>query len=265
MDIINTTATLLKLKASDSEYALLTDFNETISFEGYDYVPSDGISFELPAITADLDTKECLIKNIPLYTSFVLALAENTPFSRVEVSVIEVVLDDDLNISDPRYLFSGLLYQCSPKPTIGVVDLTCRDYKYYTDITAGMACTEQCGWAVFGGLGCGASVPSESHVVTGITGNVVTLQGPLENTTTTLYNKGYMEYKGSHISIKYHSTGLSFEMSKFPPPSWLGKIVTIYAGCDRSLDTCKTIHNNEANFLGLGYCMVDYNPLYEEA
>lgn len=265
MDYTNTTAVLLKLKASDSEEAYFTDFNQIISKNSREYYPVDGIEFDIPIITGALESKECRVLNLPLSQEFITQLASHTPFSKVEIDISEVVLGSDFNVLETRYLFNGLLFQCIPKISIGVVDLICRDWKYYTDIYAGMPCTEQCGWHVFGGLGCGAPVLMETQVVSSIENNVVTVTGPLNNTTTNLYNKGFIEYLGSRIQVKYHSSGLSFELSKYPPPTWIGRIVKIYAGCDRSITTCRSIHNNESRFLGLGFCMIDYNPLYEEA
>jgi len=138
-----------------------------------------------------------------------------------------------------------------------------KGWKYYTDITAGLPCTEQCAWGALGNRGCGASVVEEEHTVDSVSGYTLTITDSLVDTRAFLFNKGYIEKGGARIKIKYHETGNTFQLSKPAPATWVGSTITIYSGCDRQLSTCRDVYDNEERFMGLGVAMVDYNPFYE--
>ena len=257
---------LLELSAgtSDNDHTYLTNSMESISYEGKDYLPMDGIEFDIPKITGSVENEDCKINNIRIFDTFLSLLSNNAPFSRIRVSIKEVEIDFDTGaVMQVLDLFSGLVYRVTSDPLIGIMNITCKDWKYYLDITAGVPCCEQCTWQYLGDKGCRASVHSENQTITDVDGLFITIDGPLVDGTPLLFNKGYAEIGGIRIKIKYHSTGNAFQLSKPAPSSWLGQVVTLYAGCDRTLNTCRTIHNNEINFLGLGYSMVDYNALSE--
>lgn len=255
---------LLSLYAGASGGVYITNSIEDIDYGGNTYVTMPALEVDFPPVSGSLDAPDCKIKGLTIQGSFLTELSNHAPFSSIEVHILDATIDLATGaVSSVSYPFSGLVYQAVPMPLIGTMDIICKDWKYYMDITAGMPCTEQCAWQYLGGKGCGVSVHSEPQVVDSVSGLSLVVDGPLADTTTLLFNKGYVEYEGMRIKIKYHSSGLSFQMSKAPPSDWVGKTVTLYAGCDRSLNTCKNIHNNEANFLGLGYAMVDYNALYE--
>ena len=256
---------LLELSAGEGDFVYLTNSIDPVSYEGKDYLPMDGMEVSFPPVSSALDASECKIQNISFASYvFLTQLANHMPFSSVEVVIMDASVDADTGVvTSVSYPFKGLLYQAMPEPLKGKMSLICKGWKYYTDIVAGVPCTEQCSWQYLGGKGCGAEVHSENHTVDSVDGLSMAVNGPLADTTTLLFNKGYAELGGVRIKIKYHSSGLTFQMAKAPPADWVGKSVTLYAGCDRTLKTCRNIHNNEANFLGLGYAMVDYNALYE--
>jgi hypothetical protein len=53
-------------------------------------------------------------------------------------------------------------------------------------------------------------------------------------------------------------------LREIPPPSWIGETITLTPGCDGNLSTCRTVWDNEARFLGLGFSMPTRNPVFEE-
>ena len=255
------TVVAVVISASDAETIRISNAGFDSEIDGDTYLNSDGLYFGLSKITGAMEGDDCKIGGIKVQGTFLASLSNNAPFSKVSVEIVEYELDMDTDaVLNTRYLFNGLVYQVQSDPISGYMDLTCKDWKYYTDLTAGVACTEDCAWKYFGDKGCGKTVHAEEHVINSVSGLFVDIVGPLADTTPLLFNKGYIELNGVRIKIKYHSSGNTFQLSKAAPSSWLGETVTIYAGCDRTLSTCKSIHNNEANFLGLGYAMVDYDP-----
>jgi len=255
---------LLELDAGNGETAYVTNNNTYFTVGTTTYLPSPAMEINPSAMTGDMDQGEYIIKALEFNTATLLArMAVNVPYSSISVVLKEVFLDDAGAVTKTEYLFKGLVYQVEVKSVHGYLDLICRDYLYYLDTTAGFACTEQCNVAYFGDDICQKTVQTEAHVIDSIDGFEVTLVDTPTLTTPFIFNNGYMEYEASRIKIRYHQTGKVFVMSRAVPPYWLGKTVTVAIGCNKTLETCRDIHNNEERFLGTGYAMVDYNPLYE--
>jgi hypothetical protein len=40
--------------------------------------------------------------------------------------------------------------------------------------------------------------------------------------------------------------------------------VTFVYGCDKTIESCRDQHSNEANFGGIGYALPAYNPHFED-
>ena len=256
--------TVVSFVVNTSEAVYLTNAGFNVDYDGNTYINSESIEFDIPEISGMMGAPDCKIKHIHILGGFLTELSNHAPYNKIEVSIIELELDTETGaVEGEHFLFNGLVYQVAPQSLIGYMDIICKDWKYYTDITAGVPCTEQCAWQYFGGKGCGAYVINEAHSIVTVSGYLVTIGEDLINTTAQLFNKGYIEFEDIRIKIKYHNTGRDFQLSKAAPSSWLGKTVTIYAGCSRSLDVCKSIHNNEVQFLGLGHSMVDYHPMFE--
>jgi len=266
MDETKYSVTLVDLEASPAQSDHLTNEGDNRIYGINVYRSVGSLELGIHRIGSALDTKEYEISNIPIQGTFLAQLSNNYPFSSIAVTVRELDIDIDTDaVLTERTLFKGLVYQAAPMPLQGHMKLLCRGWKYYTDITAGVPCTEQCAWSVLGGRGCGASVTIEHHVVDSVSGLNLTIVGPLIDTTPFLFNKGYVELDGARIKTKYHQSGNIFQLDTAPPSDWVGELVTLYSGCDRQLSTCRSIYNNEINYLGLGFAMVDYNPFYEGA
>ncbi len=245
----------------DTPLYVTTHYTDYVYDENtYTHMPS----ISVPALkdTGDLSTEDVKIEGIPIESGILGYISNHLPYSRVRVSIQELLVYTDDSI-DVIYHFEGLLYQAIPYHGQGYMTFVCRDLRYYTDMTAGIPCTEQCAALYFGDKVCAKEVLTESHVVDSIDGLNLTVVGALVNTTPLLYNKGYVEKDGVRIKIKYHESGLTFQLAKNPPSFWIGEYVKLYAGCDRRLATCRSIHDNESRFQGLGYGMVDYNALSE--
>lgn len=227
------------------------------------YAASPAMEINPTALTGDFSTGEYILKNLDASEKVFSGLAQNLPYSKVEVTIRELFFDGEGALTGSEYLFKGFVYQVMSRRAQGLVDLVLRDHKYYVDTTAGIPCTELCAVNYFGDDQCGVTVIHETQTIATVSGNTLTIGADLANDTAYLYNKGYVVLGAQRIKIQYHNTGRVFEMARKIPASWTGE-VELYSGCDRTLATCKNIHVNEARFLGLGIAMVDYNPLYEE-
>jgi hypothetical protein len=185
------------------------------------------------------------------------------PYNQVKITITEVVLDDALSPVSQNILFNGLVYQATTSTGTGLLTIVLKNNKYYMDTLAGQPCTEQCFVAHFGDKMCQAVVQEFPVVIDSISGNDVTLIST-PAAVDFLFNKGYFKLNGTSIKIKFWESGLVFQTSEPMPDTWAGLSVTLVAGCDKLIKTCRTIHDNEEFFSGWGYSMIDYNAQFED-
>lgn len=263
MDSYEYSVVLIDLDAGSGEESYITNSPVSFIYGGHTYVPAPDMEIKPTPLTGDFSSGEYKIRNLSTNLTLISGMATNLPYSKVSATVRELFYDGDDNLTGSEYLFRGFVYQCESRKARGRADLILRDHKYYTDTTAGVPCTELCAVSFFGDEVCQKTVHSEPHTVDSISGYNLTVGESLIDTTSFLFKNGYIENGAQRMKIKYHESGTTFQMARPVPASWEGALVTVYAGCDRQLSTCRDIHNNEERFLGLGISMVDYNPLYE--
>lgn len=263
MDSYEYSVVLIDLDAGSGEESYITNSPISVVDGINTYTPVPEMEIKPATLTGDFSNSEYRINNLPANLALISGLAINLPYSKVSVVIREFFYDGAGALTGSEYLFRGFVYQCESRKARGRADLILKDNKYYTDTTAGIPCTELCAVSYFGDGICQKTVHSEPHTVSVISGYSLTVGESLIDTTAFLFKNGYIENGAQRLKIKYHETGTTFQMARPVPASWDGALVTVYAGCDRQLSTCRDIHNNEARFLGLGISMVDYNPLYE--
>jgi len=234
--------------------------------DGFTFAPAAEIDYsKIGSAAMDISTKPSKIKNIPADSDSLFGnIYDRLPYGHIEAFIYELDVDIDTGtVNSGRLIVKGLVYNASSHLSGRVLDLEIREDKYYFDKTGGIVCTEQCAVAYFGDKICGKSVTTVTGVVASVVKSVLTLTGTPAGATF-VYNNGYIEFEGLRIKIAHWESGAGFSLSEIAPDSWVGETVTIAIGCDRTLASCRDIHNNESEFFGLGYSMVDYNALYEE-
>lgn len=133
------------------------------------------------------------------------------------------------------------------------------------DIALGIPANHHCAWTLFG-KGCNRGKSGFSNLLT-----VDTIDGKVLTTTTSpsrtgkFFHRGYIEYQGLRIGIRDWdaSSADTFYLVKTPPQDWIGKTMEFWAGCDKTITTCRARFFNESNFGGMGYAIPAYNPLIE--
>ncbi len=234
--------------------------------DGFTFAPAVEIDYsKIGSVSMDLSTKSSKILNIPAVSGSLFGnIYDRLPYGHIEAFIYELDVDIDTDVvNSGRLIVKGLVYNASSHLSSRVLDLEIREDKYYFDKVGGVVCTEQCAVAFFGDRICKKAVVTATGVVDSVVKTVLTLTG-VPTGATFIYNNGYIEFEGLRIKIAHWESGASFSMSEIPPDSWVGETVTITIGCDRTLASCRDIHNNESEFFGLGYSMVDYNALFEE-
>lgn len=262
MDSYNSSVVIVDLDAGEGESGHFCNYPDTFEYNSISYAPVPAMKFVPAALTGDFSAGDYKLENVDISVPVVSGIANNLPYSKVAVTIRELLYDGDGVLVSEQYLFRGFVYQSNYKVGKGLVTIIIRDNKYYTDTVAGVPCTELCA-NHFGDQLCLASVHSETHTIDSVSGTELTLAGDLTDTTPFLFNKGYIAVGAQRIDIKYHESGRTFQMVRDVPASWAKTICEVYAGCDKQLATCKDIHDNELQFRGMGIAMVDYNVLYE--
>lgn len=263
MDSAQYTVALVKIQANDDEL-FLTDHFQSLSIGPDIYLACPSMEFDLPEAVGDFSDSAGKIDALQDTFPVMARIASGFPYNIVKVTVTEAVLDDSFAQVSSNVLFDGLLYTSSSNVASGYVNLEIRNWKYYTNITGGNPCTENCSVKYFGDHICGATVTTSDVQITDITDDVITVSPALTGVDF-LYNKGYISLNGINIKISHWENGDQIQTKVPVPTDWLWQTVRVHSGCDRDIFTCRDIHNNEANFYGLGHSMVDYSPLSERA
>ena len=257
---------LLELTVQGYTTERYTSHYTEVTYSGNTYETMQAMEISSAVSTSNIEFAECAISGLEPVNEIALGLFYHVPYTSVSAKILQCDIDPTTDIAtNPIHVYDGPIYTVSPNMVSGYMSVECRDRKYYTDITAGSPCTEQCGAPEFGDSKiCQKSVTAKQFTINDISGNNVTVADTVTDPAG-VFNKGYLEYEGVRITVRYWSTGSTFQLKRPAPANWLGQAVLFYYGCDRSLSSCRNIHNNETRFWGTGYGMLDYDPKYSSA
>lgn len=239
----------------------------TLIYDGFTFSSAVEVDYSKAGkIAGDLTTQSFKIKNIPATEGSVFGdIYDRVQFKHIEVFIYELEVNISTDaVTDARKIMRGQVYQSSSFIYDRILSLEIKEDKYYWDKIGGVICTEQCAAPYFGDPKiCKKTVSSTTGVVDSIDGTVLTLTATPSGATK-VYNNGYIESDGLRIKIALWESGAVFSMSETAPDSWVGETVEITAGCDKTIQSCREVHNNESEMFGLGFSMVDHDALFEE-
>jgi len=199
------------------------------------------------------------------------------PFTRLIYGVMPKVtvsigeLDADEPSTPPRIMAQGdvskTITNFQGRPGLMQVSLaTAKDRLQEAGL--GIKCSAECG-NIFGTLPCRATVASVTATVESINNTTLVLVSLPADTNKGAwlegrYTRGYVLRGGLRIMIRKHSVGTRTLITAKPAPvEWVGQVVTVFEGCDKSQAAC-TAHGATASWMGLGVNMPPYNPLLEQ-
>lgn len=195
------------------------------------------------------------------------------PHAKVDVLIEEVVPGDD---TTRQTIFYGRIAKVSARPSSLSGHLaTCEVVGIKAKMKAilGLQCLTTCAW-VLGQSPCGYDLSANT-----LAGTVNTISTTVPTRLTidftgspdmsnVRWNRGYLQYDGLRISIrKCHDDGsnpnptVTFDLKQPPPPEWATQDISVVPGCDKKITTCR-IHDQESQFMGAGYSMPGYNPVF---
>lgn len=264
--------TLFKFTFGDPAAPTIKRFvNVAANVTGTDgvFLAKSDIAVSFDAFSGVFDEKPIKIDLDKSTDSFFDDISNGEPHSPVFVEIWELIESVDGSDEELK-LFTGRLTKVTDqhRGKQNQIRLECRSWKQKIDIPMGVIATHQCAW-IFTGEGCEVVARTFAGTVLSIVGFQVTLTAaPATGSPPTTFferefQRGYMKRDGLRITIRDWKDGPVFQMTKPPPLEWVGNAVTLVAGCDKTIETCRTIHDNEERFNGVGFAMLPYNPNYE--
>lgn len=167
-------------------------------------------------------------------------------------------------------VFAGKIIRMNVKSKRGLLaSAKVSSVKRLLKVKAGLQALSTCPW-IYRKSPCQSTRPDITGTVTNLQVNdkpnriKIQISSP-PDMDNSIWNRGYVEFDGLRIAIRrsYDDAGTDgifrFDLRSFPPPDWLGEEVTIAPGCDGRIETCR-IHDQEENFGGIGYAMLNRNP-----
>ena len=198
-------------------------------------------------------------------------LSAGEPHSPVYVRVLEAHETADGRLQDVLVLHAGRLARTvrNPGGRTSTVLLESTSMKAELSLPLGLPANHLCVWTL-GGRGCRIDLEPQTQpgVLASITGSGkdAAITGlPLR--TGRFWQRGYLEHEGLRIGIQdwIDTSPTRFILRDQPPADWIGDVVSVIPGCDKSIETCRSRWANEARFGGFGYAMPPYDPTYETA
>jgi hypothetical protein len=207
--------------------------------------------------------------------------ANGLPHSPIFVRVIEVTTG--FGVDAPRDLeqFKGRVTRtvANFQGDNGMVAFFAKMVKSRIDVPMGLQCNGTCNWALFR-TACALKRAEASHRAFGqiasMDGQEITVSANVALTAPSSpggnvdrhWEKGFLEKDGLKIGIRIWqlSDPSVFVLRRRPPTDWLlagATSIKFVPGCPKTIEGCREQWDNEENFMGLGYGMLDYNPMYE--
>jgi len=202
--------------------------------------------------------------------TFTERISTGLPVEPIRIEIRERIVP--LNPGDQvltLFVFKGELNKVirNPNGKRSVVEVHADSYKNHLDVPMGLPANPQCPW-IFGQSPCGATPDNATSgiTITDIDGKKITVSGLRVDPAYAdrNFHRGYILRHGIKIGIReWRDTDYNtFYLVRQPPVSWDGQEIKIYAGCDKTLQTCR-LRGSESTFGGFGYAIPAYNPLME--
>ncbi len=273
---------------SSPTFVRYVDEDEDVTFEGNVYSAQPNFEIDLAAHTGFLE-EDLTVVVMPL-DSFTELLSNGQPHAKVSIRIV-VVLESDTPGSPADQvleMFKGTVTIAirNYQRKAGRVGFKCATWKHDCARATGIPATKECAWR-FQGYGCvvpdgvggftstvtPSSPATQAPTLLTISLNKVTVDAvagapflDLLGNPTNLFHRGFMEFDDLKIGIRKWATTtpLDFHMEKPPPDNWIGQVVTLHQGCDKSVDTCFARYLNNKWFGGMGIRIPDYHPIFEQ-
>jgi hypothetical protein len=255
---------------ADPTKAAYTNWTEDVNGSPV-FASTSAMEIEIPANNGTLEEAELTVR-LPL-DSFTEAVTSGLPHSPIFVEVWDKTVPTDLADSTTTLKpFTGRVMAAVryPDGKNNVVELTAHSYKLLLDVPLGIPATHQCQNT----FTKGACQVTPDDQLSGLTislieGKKITVAGlrTVPAFADRNFHRGYIWRDGCWIAVReWRDTDYNvFYLVKQPPANWSGAAIKAYAGCDKTIESCRTrpVTSGEQYFMGCGFAIPDYNPIVE--
>lgn len=260
--------------AASNEY---TDWSTDHQFSGKTYISTPDMEVKLPANDGLFGDQTCDIA-LPLIAGddFLAEISNGQPHASTDVIVREVIRSTVTSANTTvNTTFRGRVGAVirNYRGRNDKILLRCKSIKSrVSTVSMGIPCHHLC-VNNLGDASCKVDMTVSDRkvnvVVSAIDGRKLTVvtNAIIEAKPDLFFHRGYLRIGGLNIGIQQwtDSAPLDFLLTRQAPASWIGEVVSVFAGCDKSIETCRSRYSNEDNFLGLGIAMPPYHPNFENA
>ena len=252
-------------------YYRITDKTSDVVLFGQSWDSVPDFKIQLPMDVGTLSDAQADME-MKLQPGFLTTIASDDVFSRVRVTVLEVI-DSEIPGDSPDvcYLFVGNLSQAIRNPAghSESVKLILVRETSRLGYPLGISANHLCQWT-FTKRGCfiDALPLPEQGTLTAASGKTVTITGLADHSadpTGRYWHRGHVSVDGARIQIRdwLQTSATTFILREEPPASWVGATVTVFPGCDKQYATCDQRWDNKARFMGNGVGIPTYHPSFE--
>lgn len=238
---------LYTLTVGSEAYYLHTSIEDTISYGGHDYVPQ-AISRGVITSKSDEDVKV----EMPADHDFPVLFLEMSPSSRcfLAIHAFHRSLPSDVQQIFVGEIRNVLFINNMSKAELSVLPAASAFSKPITDRTFQCSCNH-----VLFSDGCGILRSSYNFVgtVSAVSGRTVTVPGLQASKGDGWATGGYVALGTEDTRLIIDQTGDVLTLSLPFYVTALAQSVTVYAGCDRTIETCYSKFSNTDNFDGCPY------------
>ncbi len=256
-----------------------TNRDSDFSFGGVTYVSTPDMVVRLPDNDGLFRESPCTIQ-LPLEPDpdFTDRFTNGEPHASTTVTITEIIKGDAEDITASTNIFTVFQGLCvsgrrNVRGRKDIIEIKALPLKArLKSVSLGVPCNHQCAHRL-GDAGCKVNMAvsnrTQTPTITDISGAKVTVSSIPTGLGDRFFQRGYMLFEGLPIGIhdwrdEGNGDRLEFFMNRQPPANWDGEQVTIFAGCDKTQETCNGRFANLENFWGLGFAIPAYHPNYED-
>lgn len=256
--------------------AAYTDSDSDQVLSGQLYTSTPELEIKLPKNTGMIDPAPCNFI-LPIADVFTRRLTDGILTNpRVRVTVHEIIKAQNSTGSNLT-TFTGEVIGAAKnfQGRRDTLALSALSPKAMLDrIAIGIPCNHHCGNAL-GDRYCTVSFAvgerTKTPTITAIDGKKITVSaaGIADGNEDRFYAKGFMDFDGIRVMVQdwrneIEGDKTEFFMQERVPDEWLNATVTLFSGCDKTIETCRFRYDNEVDFNGRGHAIPQYHPLFED-
>jgi len=235
-----------------------TSGDTPIVFQGKKYLPGTIGRGEI-SFNAELEVSELEV-TFSRITQPMIEYIANNPVDLAWIEVIKLFRDSDPLEGNP--IFIGQIHTISFQGAAATAK--CVGFEFFlSQLIPRWEYTEHCNHIV-GDSGCGVDLSSSTYSVTA-TVSVEDAEGLILSSSAfgsyadDWFTYGWAQWETEKRPIHAHF-GITIELKYAFSNLQTGQSVTVYAGCDNRIETCRDKFANVVNFLGFPYIPED-NPV----